>query len=350
MALILGIESSCDDIAAAVYDTEQQQIIAHHLFSQISLHELYGGVVPEIASRAHLAQVEPVVAMTLHKAGITSADLSAVAVTNQPGLAGSLLVGFSFAKALAWARNIPLLPVNHLAGHIFSSHLLDDGSFRPLAYPHLAISASGGHSSVYRVSAFGEYTEIGNTLDDAAGEAFDKIAKLLGLGYPGGAQIEKLAAEVNFQDFFKYPRTKQKSSGYFFSFSGLKTAILYDLAKRGYIELGANTRTPLLTETVRQQVASSMLVCVGDIFVHMVHRILRDMPDLQGCAFVGGVACNQYLRTRLTNLCNAENRFFAASPRCFSTDNGAMIALVGAHAFARGVSAPLSCDIFQSVE
>ena len=345
--MILGIETSCDETAAAVYDTTTKRIVSHHLFSQIDLHKIYGGVVPEIASRSHLEKIKPIVAHALQEAGIDSSQLSAVAVTNKPGLAGALLVGFSFAKALAWAHKIPLLAVNHLDGHIFSSHLQDDGAFKPLAYPHLTLSVSGGHTALYRVAEFGQREEIGHTLDDAAGEAFDKIAKLIGLGYPGGPIIEKLATENNFADFFSYPRNKTKPGRYTFSFSGLKTAILYDLAKRGHVDLNSSRPTATLTSQVQKDVASSLLVCVGDIFEKMVVRVFKDHPELKGFAFVGGVACNQYLRDRLTKACEKRGKFFAASPKRFSTDNGAMIALAGSALLERGEIAPASIDIFE---
>ncbi|MGD1997907.1 MAG: tRNA (adenosine(37)-N6)-threonylcarbamoyltransferase complex transferase subunit TsaD [Candidatus Dependentiae bacterium] len=347
MSLLLGIETSCDETAAAVYDTHAQRIVSHHLFSQIDLHKVYGGVVPEIASRSHLEKIQSIVAHTLAEAGITSSDLSAVAVTSKPGLAGALLVGFSFAKATAWAHNIPFIPVNHLDGHVFSSHLNDDGSFNPLPYPHLALSVSGGHTALYRVTAFGEREEVGHTLDDAAGEAFDKVAKLIGLGYPGGPIIEKLATENEFRDVFSYPRNKTKPDRYTFSFSGLKTAILYDLAKRGYINLATSKPTKKLTAQVQKDVASSLLVCIGDIFEKMVLRVFKEQPDPQGFAFVGGVACNEYLRKRLAAACKKRSKFFAASPKKFSTDNGAMIALVGSYLLERGLVGTMQSDIFE---
>lgn len=345
--MILAIETSCDETAAAVLDPTTNTIISHHLFSQIDLHQVYGGVVPEIASRSHLEKIQSIVAHTLKQAGIDSSQLSAVAVTSKPGLAGALLVGFSFAKAIAWTHNIPFIPVNHLDGHVFSSHLHDDGSFNPLAYPHLALSVSGGHTALYRVTAFGEREEIGHTLDDAAGEAFDKIAKLIGLGYPGGPIIEKLAAENNFADVFAYPRNKTKPGRYTFSFSGLKTAILYDLAKRGHVDLATSRPTTTLTPQVQKNVASSLLVCVGDIFEKMVVRVFKEQPELQGFAFVGGVACNEYLRKRLAAVCEKRGKFFAASPKKFSTDNGAMIALVGSCLLKAGKVGTMESDIFE---
>lgn len=347
MARILGIETSCDETAAAVFDTDKQAITASALFSQIAMHAEYGGVVPEIASRSHLQKIAPIVEAALQEAGCTAADLDAVAVTSKPGLAGSLLVGFSFAKAIAWSYKIPLICVNHLEGHVFSSFLESDGSRRTqIPFPHLCLTASGGHSSVYEVTDFGEFEQVATTLDDAAGEAFDKISKLIGLGYPGGPIIERYAEKVGFTDFFNYPRNKYKPGRHAFSFSGLKTAILYDLAKRGHIDLNTGTRTKTLTQKVQEQVASSLLVCVGDIFVQMLTRLLKEKPEMRAVTFVGGVACNKYLRARLQELCDRRKVSLVIAPPRFCTDNGAMIAFVGSYRFARGERASLDADIF----
>jgi len=346
MALILGIETSCDETAAAVFDTQQQRIIAHYLYSQIDTHTAYGGVVPEIASRSHLEKIGPIVAQTLTAAGCTIHDIAAIAVTSKPGLAGSLLVGLCYAKGMAWARGIPLLTINHLEGHIFSALLDTDGSVRTtVPFPHLCLTASGGHTALYRVNGSGDYTLISNTRDDAAGEAFDKIAKLIGFGYPGGAIIEKHAAAVGFEDFFQYPRSKPQAD-FSFSFSGLKTAILYDLVKRGCIDITTGKRTALLTPEMQSKVASSLLVCIGDIFVKSVLRVLEAHPDIKGLTFVGGVACNNYLRARLQEVATTHGIVLHMSPPQFCTDNGAMIAFIGSYRWARGESAALDCDIF----
>ena len=346
MARILGIETSCDETAAAVFDTEQRRVISSTLYSQMAMHKEYGGVVPEIASRSHLQKIAPIVAQALELACCSLDDIDAIAVTSKPGLAGSLLVGFSFAKALAWSKNIPLIPINHLEGHIFSSFLSPDSTQRNVAFPHLCLTASGGHSSVYHVSDYGKYTEVAKTLDDAAGEAFDKIAKLIGLGYPGGPIIEKLAQEADFTDFFSYPRTKYKPGRHAFSFSGLKTAILYDLAKRGHVDLSTGKRTESLTLEVQRQVASSLLVCVGDIFTQMITRLLKEHTALKAISFVGGVACNKYLRARLQALCDARGIALFICPPVYCTDNAAMIAFVGSYRHANGERASLSADIF----
>lgn len=347
MARILGIETSCDETAAAVYDSQSKRIISHALFSQIAQHAEYGGVVPEIASRSHLQKTAPIVQAAISQAGIVLTDLDAIAVTSKPGLAGSLLVGFSFAKALAWSLNIPLLSIDHLEGHVFSSFINSDNSIRTdLPFPHLCLTASGGHSAIYSVTNFGEFEQVANTLDDAAGEAFDKISKLIGLGYPGGPIIEQYAARGEFKDYFGYPRNKYKPGRYAFSFSGLKTAILYDLAKRGHVDLNTGKRTKSLTEAIQIKVASSLLVCIGDIFVQLIERILKEKPHYKAITFVGGVACNKYLRERLRTLCAKRNMQLVFAPPAFCTDNGAMIAFVGGYRNACNERVSLDADIF----
>lgn len=346
MPLILGIESSCDDTAAAVFDTAQQKIIGHYSYTQM-VHQEYGGVVPEIASRSHLEQINRVIQTTLTNAQCTVADLAAVAATSKPGLAGSLLVGFCYGKGLAWSCNIPFLAINHLEGHIFSSFLNQDGSVRTnIPFPHLCLTVSGGHTALYLVKNFGEMSIIGQTRDDAAGEAFDKIAKLIGFSYPGGALIEKLATQANFEDFFKYPRTKHTPGDFSFSFSGLKTAVLYDLAKRGHVDLATGKRTETLTAEIQKQVASSLLVCIGDIFVKIITRVLEAYPEIKALTFVGGVACNKYLRARLNAVAEQRGISLHMSPPAFCTDNGAMIAFVGSYRWQKGELAALDVDIF----
>jgi len=347
MALILAIESSCDDMSVAVFDTVAQKIRAYHTYSQKS-HELYGGVVPELASREHLEKVGLVVDIVMQQAACSFADLAAVAATNKPGLAGSLLVGLCYAKGIAWARGIPFLAIDHLEGHIFSAFLETDGSVRTtLTFPHLCLTASGGHTALYLVKDFGAFTLIGSTRDDAAGEAFDKIAKLIGFSYPGGATIERLAREAHFEDVFKYPRTKHTPGDFSFSFSGLKTAVLYDLAKRGYVDLATGNATPALTEEVQRHVASSLLACIGDILVKTFSRALDAYPEVTALTFVGGVACNKYLRQRLEALATTRGITLHISPPAFCTDNGAMIAFVAGYRFARGERCALSIDVFE---
>ncbi|MFA6263519.1 MAG: tRNA (adenosine(37)-N6)-threonylcarbamoyltransferase complex transferase subunit TsaD [Candidatus Babeliales bacterium] len=346
--LILGIDTSCDETGAAVFDTAAHKLLSHALFSQIDLHEVYGGVVPEIASRSQLEKIDIIVAHALAKAGISIEHIDGIAVTNRPGLVGSLLVGLSFAKGIAWALRKKIMGVDHLEGHIFSSFLQSDGGVRNgIEFPMLALSASGGHTALHRVKDFGNYELIGQTHDDAAGEAFDKIAKMLGLGYPGGAVIEKLAAQVNFHDFFSYPRTKFSKERLEFSFSGLKTAVLYDLAKKGAYDLATGPIKTALTPALQQQVASSLLVCVGDIFCASVREALIRQPDIQTVTFAGGVACNKYLRSRLEAFCMQAKRKFFAAPPSFCTDNGAMIAFVGDYKSQQNKWDTLALDVIK---
>ena len=344
--LILGIETSCDETGAAVFDTGQKKILSNALFSQITLHEMYGGVVPEIASRSQLEKIDVIVASALEQAGVSLNDLDVIAVTNRPGLAGSLLVGVCFAKALAWSAHKKFIGINHLEGHIFSSFLKPDSSVDDtIPFPHLALTASGGHTALYLVEDFGRYTLLGQTLDDAAGEAFDKVAKILGFGYPGGAIIEKMASEVNFVDFFHYPRTKNKQHEIMFSFSGLKTAILYSLVKQGAYDLHHGPIAENMTLDLAKQVSSSLLVCIADIFENNIKLAFKKYPTIQAFTFAGGVACNKFLKNRLNNLCIASGKKFFSPPAQFCTDNGGMIAFVGGYKAEQGHFSDWNLDI-----
>lgn len=347
MTLILGIETSCDETSAAVYDLGQQQILSNVIFSQIKEHEKYGGVVPEIASRSQLEKINSIVETALQKANIPSIEkIDIIAVAQGPGLAGSLFVGLCFAKGMAWANHKNLIGVNHLEAHMFSSFLKNDLSIeQKIEFPHLCLSVSGGHTSLYLVKDFGQYEIIGQTIDDAAGEAFDKIAKILGFGYPGGPIIEKLAHQVNFNDFFKYPRTKNLKDEIFFSFSGLKTAVLYDLVKKDAYHLKIGPIVQNLTEELKQQVASSLLVCIGDIFANNVKLAFKKYPEIKSFTFVGGVACNKYLRSRLEFICTKFQKNFFFAPPQFCTDNAAMIAFVGGYKSIKGEFSDINIDI-----
>ena len=334
---ILGIETSCDETAAAVI--ENGKPLSSQLFSQIDLHKEYGGVVPEVASRSHLEKITPIVEAALNKAKCTLDDIDVIAVTTHPGLPGSLLIGLCFAKALAWSMHKKIVGINHLEAHIFSSFLE-----HTVPFPHICLTASGGHTSLYKVENFGEYSLLGQTLDDAAGEAFDKIAKLIGLSYPGGPIIEQLATQVNFFDFFHYPRSKIKSLD--FSFSGLKTAVLYDLVKRGAYNLKKKEFLKPDNVELKQQVASSLLVCIANIFVHKIEKAIDLNPDCKAVTMVGGVACNKYIKERITSLCQERGlKFFTPSPK-YCTDNAAMIAFVGWYKAKEGKFSDLSLDIF----
>jgi N6-L-threonylcarbamoyladenine synthase len=322
--IILGIETSCDETAAAVYQTERG-VLSNVLFSQIDLHKQYGGVIPEVASRSHLEKINGIVLEAIDAACITPDEIDIVAVTSKPGLPGSLLVGVAFAKGFAWARAKKIIGINHLEGHAFSSFLDSTPPF-----PHLCLTASGGHTSLYLIEDYGKYSVLGQTRDDAAGEAFDKTAKLLHMEYPGGPIIERLAASMQFKDFFKYPRGNR--DGLDFSFSGLKTAILYDLVNNHGYDMKTKQFAPSTNlEQLQKEVASSLLVCIGDIFEEKIRRAWQAHPQVTAVTFVGGVACNKYLKQRLQTVCTDNGRLFFAPPPRYCTDNAAMIAFVGSY-------------------
>jgi len=328
MALILGIETSCDETAAAVYSSDTG-IQSSYLFSQIELHKEFGGVVPEIASRSHLEKIGVITQTALDEAGVTLKDIDVIAVTSKPGLPGSLLVGLCFAKAVAWASEKKIIGINHLEGHIYSSCIEHQ-----VPFPHLCIAASGGHTSLYYVTGLGSYECIGHTVDDAAGEAFDKVAKLINIPYPGGPIIEKMAKEVGFEDYFKYPRAHVHDLD--FSFSGLKTAVLYDLIKRQAYDMHTKTFLKPDDELFKQQVASSLLTCIADIFKNRLQNALDMYPDVRAVTFVGGVACNKYIKSSLESLCaHYSIPLITPSPR-YCTDNAAMIAFVGNYKALQG--------------
>jgi len=327
MRYYLGIESSCDETAVGIFDAKTNKILSNALFSQISLHKKFGGVMPEIASRSHLEKIGPIYQMALAEAGITIDQVSFIGVTTHPGLHGSLLVGVCFAKAIALAKNIPILSINHNHGHIVSALLNNDRTLRrDVEYPFLCLSVSGGHTSFYLVYSPTDFKLIGDTTDDAAGEAYDKVGKLLDLPYPGGPIIEKLAAIVNNQDFLKYPRCKNKNS-LDFSFSGIKTAVLYSLVKLGMYDKNFQLISENVTEELRQQVASSFQVAVADIFEQKVTLAMKLYPEVKSLFLVGGVSCNKYIVSRLTAAAQKFNKPFFCPPREFCTDNGAMIAM-----------------------
>lgn len=335
---ILGIETSCDETAAAVYHP-QLGILSNELFSQIDLHKEYGGVVPEIASRAHIEKIIPIVQKALDNAQMTLDDIDSIAITTKPGLPGSLLVGLCFAKSIALATGKPLLGINHLDGHIYSACIEHD-----VPFPFLCLTASGGHTSLYLVKNYHEYDLLGTTLNDAAGEAFDKVAKLIDLGYPGGPIIEQLASQVGFEDFFNYPRLKKKDLT--FSFSGLKTAVLYDLVKRNAYDLKKKLFLAGDNKELKQQVASSFLTCVSDIFADRIKIALKQYPEIKAVTFVGGVACNSFIKEKLETLCERRHVPFFSPSHQYCTDNAAMIAFVGSKKAELGTFDDLLLDIF----
>jgi N6-L-threonylcarbamoyladenine synthase len=317
MSLItLGIESSCDETGIALYQMGHG-LLAHALHSQVAMHNEYGGVVPELASREHIHRVIPLIRQTLFQAKIDLAQVDAIAYTQGPGLGGALLVGASVANALAYALNIPTIGIHHLEGHLLSPLLSDPAP----DFPFIALLVSGGHTQLMRVDGVGQYTLLGETLDDAAGEAFDKSAMLLGLGYPGGAALAKLARDGNL-GVFKLPRPMLNSGDLEFSFSGLKTAVL------------TLTKEHSLNEQARADLAYAVQEAIVDVLAHKACAALKQI-GLNQLVIAGGVGANQLLRSRLT--ADVEQRggkvFYPALEFC--TDNGAMIAFAGALRFAQ---------------
>jgi len=325
--LVLGIETSCDETAAAVVE-DGRRIQSSVVASQVELHAPYGGIVPELASRRHIEAIQPVLDRALADAGVALKDVSALAVTMGPGLVGSLLVGVSVAKAIAYARQLPFVGVNHLEGHIAAAFL----EFPALTYPFVALVVSGGHTHLYHVPAECEYRLLGHTRDDAAGEAFDKVAKLLGLGYPGGPVIER-EAQGGDPQAIPFPRAVFSDGGLDFSFSGLKTAVVHHL--KGLGGSTAASKTSLLGAQALRDVCASFQQAAVDMLVERVMQAARDHAI--GVAVVaGGVACNGALRKALADEAEAEGiRLFIPSP-VLCTDNAAMIAGAGAIRLRRG--------------
>ncbi len=314
--LVLGFESSCDETGVALYDT-QHGLLAHALHSQVAMHAEFGGVVPELASRDHIRRALPLTEMALKQANKTLADVDGIAYTQGPGLAGALLVGTSIAQSLAFALNIPSVGVHHLEGHLLAP-LLEDN---PPQFPFVALLVSGGHSQLMRVDGIGQYTLLGDTLDDAAGEAFDKTAKLLGLGYPGGPALAKLATLGKAQ--FTLPRPMLNSKDLNFSFSGLKTAVL----------TLANHNHPL-TDSIKADIAWEFQEAVTEILTTKCMSALRE-TGLDNLVVSGGVGANTRLRERL-NAATERKLCKVSYPRLeFCTDNGAMIAFAGAMRLAQ---------------
>ncbi len=312
--IILGIETSCDETAAAVLK-DRKEIISNIISSQAQLHNKYGGVVPEIASRKHQENIVPVVRESLNQAGISLNDVDGIAVTQGPGLVGSLLVGINFAKAVSFARKIPLTGINHLEGHLLAPHLEHNISF-----PNITLVVSGGHTNLYLVKKVGQYKLLGRTRDDAAGEAFDKVAKLLGIGYPGGVAIDKLSKKGN-PSAIAFPRPMLHDRSLDFSFSGLKTAVLYHVK-----EIGING----LTDSAVTDIAASFQQAVVDILIEKT-VLAADEHHVHAIAITGGVACNSLLRMKMNERAADEGiALFFPSP-VFCTDNAAMIALAGSY-------------------
>jgi N6-L-threonylcarbamoyladenine synthase len=319
--LVLGLETSCDETGVALYDTERG-LLAHALYSQIEVHMEYGGVVPELASRDHVRKILPLIEETFAKAGCELGDLQGIAYTAGPGLVGALMVGATFAKALAWSLGIPVLGVHHMEGHLLAPMLEEEHP----QYPFVALLVSGGHTQLVRVDGIGQYRMLGESLDDAAGEAFDKAAKMLGLPYPGGPHIARIAQQGN-PERFTFPRPMVNRPGLDFSFSGLKTYTLNTVAQCR--EAGG------LGEQDKCDIARAFEDAVVDTLMIKCRRALRE-EQLKTLVIAGGVSANTNLRQQLqVSLAKEGARVFYPAPM-FCTDNGAMIAYAGAQRLLAG--------------
>ena len=307
---ILGIETSCDETGIAIYNTEKQSIISEQLFSQASKHAEYGGVVPELASRDHLIKIIPLIKLSLEEAKLEFSDLDGIAYTAGPGLRGPLLIGASMAKSLAFSLKIPSIGVHHMEAHLLIN-LLEDPAPK---FPFLTLLISGGHCLLINAKELGSYEIVGQTIDDAVGEAFDKVSKLLELGYPGGPLIEKLAQSGD-SSAFSFPRPMTNKDNLDFSFSGLKTAVFYALKD-----------TKVISESIKANIAASFQEAVADTLLIKSKKAL-EQTNQNELVIGGGVASNKYIRNKLIDGLKGSQIYFPPLERC--TDNGAMVAFAG---------------------
>jgi N6-L-threonylcarbamoyladenine synthase len=333
---ILGIESSCDDTSAAVL---KNGVLLSNVTASQAVHEAYGGVVPELASRAHQQNVVPVVDQALKRAGIEKEQLSAVAFTRGPGLMGSLLVGVSFAKGFARGLGIPLIDVNHLQGHVMA-HFIDggDGDFLPPPYPFLCLLVSGGNSQIVKVNAYNDMEVLGQTIDDAAGEAIDKCSKVMGLGYPGGPIIDRLARQGNPK---AYQFAEPSIPGLDYSFSGLKTSFLYSLQK--WVQ-----DDPDFVEKHKEDIAASLEWTIVDILMKKLKKAVKQ-TGVKHVAVAGGVSANNGLRNAFRDAQKRYGWTIYIPKFSYTTDNAAMIAIVGYYKYLDGVFCPIDAPAFSKV-
>lgn len=328
--LLLAIETSCDETAAAVVADGRKQL-SSVISSQIAIHAEYGGVVPEIASRKHLEMIVPVIRQALSEAGCSLDQIEGVAVTRGPGLLGALLVGLSVAKGIAAAKQIPLLAVHHIEGHLLARFLE-----QPVQFPFIGLVVSGGHTHLYRVDGVGRYRTLGRTVDDAAGEAFDKSATLLGLGYPGGALIDRLASSGN-PDAIRFPRPMLHDGSVNFSFSGLKTALLTHLKKLPSIPTGGSLN----------DICASFQAAIIELLVKKTATALK-MEGLNRLVVGGGVACNSGLRYSLQQYCDSNKVELHLSSARLCGDNAAMLAVAADASLSAGYADGLDIDAIAS--
>lgn len=325
--MLLALESSCDETAAAIC-TADGVLLASAIASQIEIHRQYGGVVPEVASRNHVLHVRPLVEQVLAEAGVKLADMRAFAATTGPGLVSSLLIGTSMAKALAAAENKPFLAMNHMEGHLLSPFMAGNGPPRPC----VALIVSGGHTMLLHMQGVGQYRLLGKTRDDAAGEAFDKVAKMLGLPYPGGPEIDKLASQGR-ADAYAFPRSFHDGHSLEFSFSGLKTAVLYELPK-------LDLRNPATLADVCASVQEAILEVLVEKLILAARQCREKLVTVSG-----GVSCNRGLRAKLSARCEKEGLTLLLARPELCTDNAGMIAYAAMQRFKLGQTSPLTADV-----
>lgn len=332
---VLAIETSCDDTGAAVV-LDGRKILSNVVSSQVSIHQKYGGVVPELASRRHIESIVPIVTEALETAKVTLRDIDGISVTQGPGLVGSLLVGLSFAKSLSFVTGLPFVGVNHIEAHLSAIFL----NKNPPKFPFIGLVVSGGHTSLFRVDGFGKYKGLGQTRDDAAGEAFDKVAKLLGLGYPGGPIIDELSKSGN-PRAIRFPRPSLGKNSLDFSFSGLKTAVV-NYVKAHPEPIGG------YPEDLIRDIVSSFQEAVVDVLVKKTLQAAQQQ-GLRKVVLSGGVAANQHLREKIKEEASQQKvKVYMPSPS-FCTDNAAMVGVVGYEYLKRGIRSPLSLNAFSNL-
>ena len=339
---ILGIDTSCDETAAAVV-ADGKNVLSNIVASQVETHQEYGGIVPELASRKHIEAINFIVSRALTEARATFKDLKAIAVTNRPGLIGALLVGVAAAKSLAYSHDLPLLGINHIEGHIYANYMVHDS----LTFPHICLTVSGGHTLLVEVHEGWRYKVLGGTQDDAAGEVYDKVAKYLGLGFPGGKVIDELAQKGN-PSAIKFPRPMRNTGDYQFSFSGIKTSVRYyvEKARRAgiLVENGGDETTHANPDTVTvEDIAASFQAAVVDVLTYKSIQA-AEATGAKAITLTGGVAANSQLRASLKTAASEIGAELYYPPMNLCTDNGAMIAGIAYQKYQQGLRDGLSLN------